>query len=425
MMAWFLFFASSAIEMILSMWLFDIFLDHKWNSVRKYVSGVSLYIAMCGNALWVESFSTNIALKLLILLNIFVVFLKVFYKSSVITAIFVASINTTFMALSETIMIGVLQFTYDDKYMWRSVLGISGAYTIMAAIIMLLKWKMAEIKQLLKKPTNQLLKFIWLPFAGVIAGLYYGSFFTQALMGPFETFVSAVLLIGNVAALFALQELMIKDEKIRLSEVQIESKQNQLHAFRDMQSLYERQGRKLHDYKKQLGIVQELLNSGDISAATEYVEQLTKSISVEIAEVNVGHPVVNAVLNQQYRIAKEKNIGMTFAVSDLKSIRISDEDIVVFLGNLLENAIHECEKVISAGRMASIQVKFVEKDGNIIIMVKNPVIRRVDIIDNKVQGDNSAGHGIGLTNVEHVASKYDGSFAISCNDQEFSAVVMI
>ncbi|RKM61141.1 ATP-binding protein [Butyrivibrio sp. CB08] len=425
MMAWFLFFASSAIEMILSMWLFDIFLDHKWNSVRRYVLGVSLYIAMCGNALLVESFSTNIALKLLILLNIFVVFLKVFYKSSVITAIFVASINTTFMALSATIMIGVLQFTYDDKYMWRSVLGISGAYTIMAAIIRLLKWKMPEIKQLLKRPTNQLLKFIWLPFAGVIAGLYYGSFFTQALMGPFETFVSAVLLIGNVAALFALQELMIKDEKIRLSEVQIESKQNQLQAFRDMQSLYERQGRKLHDYKKQLGTVQELLKSGDVSAAAEYVEQLTKSISVEIAEVNVGHPVVNAVLNQQYRIAKEKNIGMTFAVSDLKSIRISDEDIVVLLGNLLENAIHECEKVIATGRTASIQVKFVEKDGNIIIMVKNPVAQRVDIIDNKVQGNNSVGHGIGLINVEHVASKYDGSFAISCNDQEFSAVVMI
>ena len=425
MIAWFFFLASGVIEAITSMRLFDIFLSHKWNSVRKYVSGVPLYVAIVGNALLVEAFSTNFALKLLILMFVFIVFLKVCYKSNVITAVFVASINTTFMVLAETIMIGILQFTYDDKNRWLSLLGMSCSYMIRIAIIGLLKWKMSAIKQLLKRPTNQLLKFIWLPFAGVIAGLYYGSFFTQALMGPFETFVSAVLLIGNVAALFALQELMIKDEKIRLSEVQIESKQNQLQAFRDMQSLYERQGRKLHDYKKQLGIVQELLNSGDISAATEYVEQLTKSISVEIAEVNVGHPVVNAVLNQQYRIAKEKNIGMTFAVSDLKSIRISDEDIVVLLGNLLENAIHECEKVISAGRMASIQVKFVEKDGNIIIMVKNPVTRTVDIIDNKVQGDNSAGHGIGLTNVEHVASKYDGSFAISCNDQEFSAVVMI
>ena len=67
---------------------------------------------------------------------------------------------------------------------------------------------------------------------------------------------------------------------------------------------------------------------------------MTKSISVEMSEVNVGHPVVNALLNQQYRVAKEKNIGMTFAVSDLHDIRISDDDIVVLLGNLIENCIH-------------------------------------------------------------------------------------
>ena len=121
--------------------------------------------------------------------------------------------------------------------------------------------------------------------------------------------------------------------------MQIESKQNQLQAFRDMQALYERQGRKLHDYKKQLATLQELLKGGDTEAAIEFTEQLTKSIAVEMSEVNVGQPVVNAVLNQQYRVAKGKNIGMTFAVSDLHDIRLVDDEIVVLLGNLIENAI--------------------------------------------------------------------------------------
>ena len=133
----------------------------------------------------------------------------------------------------------------------------------------------------------------------------------------FQGIVSVVLLVVNLISLFLLQDSLIKDEKLRKSEIQIENKQNQLQAFRDMQTLYERQGRKLHDYKKQITTLQELLKGGDTEAAIAFTEQLTKSISVEMSEVNVGHSVVNAVLNQQYRVAKGKNIGMTFSVSDL------------------------------------------------------------------------------------------------------------
>ena len=218
---------------------------------------------------------------------------------------------------------------------------------------------------------------------------------------------------------------MTKDEKIRLSEIQIESKQNQLQAFHDMQALYERQGRKLHDYKKQISTLQELLRSGDTETAIEFTEHLAKSIAVEMSEVNVGHPVVNAVLNQQYRVAKGKNIGMTFAVGNLHDIRLSDDDIVVVMGNLLENAIHECEKIKSLGKTASVQVKLVEKDSKMIFTVRNPVVQKVEITDNKIKGTSIDGHGIGLSNVESVVEKYGGTFAISCDEKEFTAVAMI
>lgn len=210
-----------------------------------------------------------------------------------------------------------------------------------------------------------------------------------------------------------------------MSEIQMESKVNQIQAFQDMQSLYERQRRKLHDYKKQLMTVQNLLKNGENETAVEYIEKLTKNIATEMSEVNVGHPVVNAVLNQQYRIAKGKNIGMTFTVSDLHEINIADDDIVVLLGNLLENAIHECEKVISLGRTASIQVKLIEKEENFIITVCNPVTSKKEIEDNKVLGIQKEGHGIGVSNVESVVEKYNGSFVISCDEKEFTAVVMI
>ena len=157
----------------------------------------------------------------------------------------------------------------------------------------------------------------------------------------------------------------------------------------------------------------------------DFTENLTKSIAVETSEVNVGHPVVNAVLNQQYRVAKCKNIGMTFAVSDLHNIRLADDEIVVLLGNLIENAIHECERVTEQGKAASISIKFVEKEGTLVLTVRNPISRRVDIEDNRVVNPEHDGQGIGLLNVETVAEKNGGSFVISCDENEFVAVVMI
>ena len=282
------------------------------------------------------------------------------------------------------------------------------------------------MKEYLKKEYALLKSFIWLPLVTAIVGLFSYAFFVSPSGNMvFQGTVSAVLLVVNFISLFLLQDSLIKDEKIRLSEIQLESKQNQLQAFRDMQSLYERQGKKLHDYKKQLGTVEELLKAGDVDSAIEFTEGLTKSIAVEMSEVNVGHPVVNAILNQYYRIAKSEDIGMSFTVGDMHDIRLSDDDIVVVMGNLLENAIHECEKIKSLGKTASVQVKLVEKDSKMIFTVRNPVVQKVEIEDNRVQRSSKDGHGIGLSNVQGVIEKCDGSFAISCDEKEFVAVAMI
>ena len=203
-------------------------------------------------------------------------------------------------------------------------------------------------------------------------------------------------------------------------------KQNQLQLFNGMQSMYERQGRKIHDYKKQLSSIQELLETGDTQAAIGLVGSLTNSLSVELSEVNVGHSIVNAVLNQHYRIAKDQGIGMIFAVEEVRDLRIDDEDIVILFGNLLENAIHECIRLRDRGaRDVAIKVKMANKNGKVLFSVSNPVCEKVEIMENRVVRESDPGHGIGLGNVREVVDKYGGELEISCDEKDFLAVVMI
>ncbi|MCR4611653.1 MAG: GHKL domain-containing protein, partial [Lachnospiraceae bacterium] len=132
----------------------------------------------------------------------------------------------------------------------------------------------------------------------------------------------------------------------------------------------------------------------------------------------------------------------------------------ILMGNLLENAISECKKLKELNRPASIQIKLVEKESKFaeknsqlpeknsqfVFTVCNPVVQKVEITDNKVEVVNNKveiannktkitdnkiqnvswnGHGIGLSNVSEVVEKYNGSFAISCDEKEFTAVVII
>ncbi len=413
-------------ETVVCIFYYDSFIEFKGNKPHKFLSYIVMTMLLVGNALLFQIIPEQFyPIKLLPYIVMHIFFIKLCYRASWIMSIFFSVSAILLQILVQTLVMVLFQLNYMDDPIFLNIMAVL-ACLISLCIEIFLRKKLALLKEYLKKEYALLKSFIWLPIVTAIVGLFSYAFFVSPSGNMmFQGTVSAVVLTVNILSLFLLQDSLIKDEKIRLSEIQLESKQNQLKAFRDMQSLYERQGKKLHDYKKQLITLQELLNGGDTETAIEFTEQLTKSIAVEMSEINVGHPVVNAVLNQQYRVAKGKGIGMTFAVSDLHNIRISDEDIVVILGNLIENAIHECENVIVSGSNASIQVKFVEKDDNLILMVKNPVVQKVTIVDNKVQITSEESHGIGLTNVEEVTAKYGGSFAIACTEDEFCAVVMI
>ena len=426
MMGWLLFFITCALETALAIYYYDSIMVNKYGGIRKALSFVILFVAGAGNAMLIELLSQGFfPIKLLTLIAVHLFFVKLCYQSNWLMGGFFASSAITLQILLEAVIFGLLQIHHDGNQIFASAMGCVSCL-ILFGLLFFIRKNLKVLKEYLQKDSDTLVRFIGIPAVTVIAGLYFYVFFVSSSdMGYFEIFTSAMLILINIVSLFILQESVVKDERLRKSEIQIESKQNQIQAFRDMQTLYERQGRKLHDYKKQIATLQELLKSGDTEAAIEFTEQLTKSIAIEMAEVNVGHPVVNAVLNQQYRVAKGKNIGMTFAVSDLHDIRIFDDDIVVLLGNLIENAMHECEKVISQGQTASIQVKFVEKDSKLILTVRNPVVQKVVITDNKVQGVQKDGHGIGLSNVESVVEKYGGTFVISCDEKEFTAVAMI
>lgn len=346
-----------------------------------------------------------------------------FYNTSIIAGIFFSALNYILLFFTDCVFVTLfgMQETPFNHVLWV------GIKVLWIVLLLILRRKLPHIRRYLNENRISWTSFAWLPvFSGVIGIYFYILFLSDAEPEWFYSFISLWIICLNVISLVFMQESLLKEERIRQSELQVQKKQNQLQLFHDMQSMYERQGKKLHDYKKQLATVQGLIESGDYETAVNLTKELTKSIAVEMSEVNTGHPVVNAVLNQEYRVAKGLGIGMIFSVSEADKIRLSDEDIVVVFGNLLDNAIHECERIVADGKDAVIHVKLADMDGEMVITIQNPVIEAVQIDENNdVVHKSEEGHGIGLSNVRETVEKYGGSFVISCDENEFTAVAII
>lgn len=119
-------------------------------------------------------------------------------------------------------------------------------------------------------------------------------------------FFAVGLVAMNFIIINLMQDILKKEEQIRAYMLINHNQKNQIDAYRDMKEVYDRQRKKMHDYKNQLGTIQTLIKGKDIKSALIFTEKLTESISVDMSAINTNHPVVNAVLNQKYYSAQEK-----------------------------------------------------------------------------------------------------------------------
>jgi signal transduction histidine kinase len=406
---------------------FDIFFDavsKKKKIIYAAVLTVTAYVV-------IQQFVYLLGEKRVILQVIFAIFMYLIYTLAVYrqdlsTSLFFVILGYSILLFVDFTIAGLLPIEYLSE--WKDYYDVLIILSYIPVFIMLrlMRAGLSQLKSHICKVSSLWFRFGWIPLITFIIGVYlfYVSFL-EGKLGFAYTVLGVGIMILDIAFLFMLQGVLVREEEISLVKIREHKNQNQLQAFKDMKSLYDRQSKKLHDYRKQLVTLRELVQQEEKNTAIDFIDELTESISVEISEVNVGHPVINAVLNQTYRVAKGKNIAISLTVGDLHGVMMDGEDIVIVLGNLLENAVNECEKLAGSDRPAVIGVKMVEKGSGFMLTVRNPVREKVEITDNKVQSEPSDGHGIGLLNVEKTVRKYGGDFAISCDDKEFIAVVMI
>ena len=166
------------------------------------------------------------------------------------------------------------------------------------------------------------------------------------------------------------------------------------------------------------------LHHKNIKELEEYVNLLEEKKPIEQATIDTKHVIVNAILNTKCEEMQSKDILFVSKINDLSELTIRDDDLVVLLSNLLNNAIEACEQ--SSDKI--IKMKFEIEGNQIILSVKNSIVGLPTQVDGKIvtsKTDHPEEHGIGLKNVEEVVEKYDGAYALKFDEGWFMISMMI
>lgn len=179
-----------------------------------------------------------------------------------------------------------------------------------------------------------------------------------------------------------------------------------------------------HDMNNHITLINTYLQNKEYEVASKYAEQFSESINSIQEYVRTGNISVDSILNYKLeRIERDVGCKPEIEISVPDQSFMSDFDLNILLGNLLDNAAEALRKVEDK----YLSIKLVYARGALYISIYNSFngkIRRNNqmILSSKEDGGS---HGIGLANVERIVNKYDGTMKIHCKEKLWGIDIII
>jgi len=233
------------------------------------------------------------------------------------------------------------------------------------------------------------------------------------------------MVVMNIFVYYLINDVVKREALLHEKEMYELQATNQLDMYKSISANFEVQKKQAHEFKNHVLCIEALTKRQDYAELEKYVTDISTNITQKADVINTNHAIVNAVLNTKYQEATEKQMLFIFNVCDLSGIQMENEDIVVLLANLLNNAIEACEQCLEK---KMIKVKFLREEDELTITVNNTFEKKVIYEGNEIKTSklqNKEAHGVGIKNIIRVVEKYNGDYMIHTPKGNFEFIITI
>jgi len=287
-----------------------------------------------------------------------------------------------------------------------------------------------------KKMNKVMCVFFLVPISSVF--MFYISNLSLALLGDKEilwnlTIVAGILLLfSNVAVFYGMEKYTriyhssyeLKEKALKaeadsdIMEVAAKSMKEQLST---MESYVERDRMMRHDRRHFEGLILSLINDGDYDRAKTLLEE---RVSAEPTKGRrwCNNTAVNATMDYYINKAEALDIKVTVEANIPTELKCNELDLAIAMGNLIENAIHACEKIDEASRFIKISAQY---KSQLLLMIENSCNGQVVFDENGYPITGEAGHGVGTKSILAFINKTGSEVFYSLDNLIFKVKMII
>ena len=222
--------------------------------------------------------------------------------------------------------------------------------------------------------------------------------------------------------------VVYKKEKSRsdtYAETIEEQYKQQLYYMESLEEVIFKLKSERHDFNNNLGVIYGLLGNGETDKATDYTAQLVKTAEEYRNIVNIPYSMLRAMLNYKLSGAAEDGIELRLNINIPAGLPLSEFDITVILGNLLDNAVEACKKVEEDKRYISVELTY--KPDYLVIQIENPTNGNPALKDGayRTTKPDSENHGFGLNSITYLVSRHNGLMKIEADGGVFKVNIAL
>ncbi len=423
------------IEIVCYFTFFDIFAVKRNRNKIEVI--LSIIILMLSSRLCVHFLKKYTIIKMLLMVLIIILAMWFLYEISLVKTLILVFFVQSIVTITDYIVIMILAKIYGD------ITTLGGASSLIGRLILILSRLilfaiLIVISRISSKKRNNVtadmsnkewIQFLIFPIFTICAVMLMVNSVMKSYHSdivPVYYIIAIGLIVLNLVVFHLISEILEHSRKMKEAQILRQQSIGQVGLYNSMRENYNIQRQRTHEYKNQIVCMDMLMKKKDYSKLEDYIGNISDKLDAQLDMVDTNNDVVNAILNAKYYEAIKNDVLFVLKINDLSDIKVSDEDIVTILSNLLDNAI-EAAKQCNVGKR-TVKIKLLSEDDVLTIAVSNtyktePMLTEDGYI--RTTKNNKEEHGWGIRNIVATLEKYDAEYIIDYKNGEFVFSIMM
>lgn len=368
--------------------------------------------------------------KLLMIMLTMLIVIRFLYEISAVKTIILTLLIQGIIGVIDYIVIMIVTARYNNIDILEDSTDLIGVLVIIASriilflfLIIIKRISVIKKKNVIDMSNKEWLQFLIFPIFTLITVIVM----TNSMVTSYHEdivnvyyVIAIVLIVLNMVVFHLINEILENSQRIREADVLKQQSIGQLELYNSLRKNYDIQRKRTHEYKNQIMCIDSLLKKKNYNKLEEYINSIFDKLDGQLDMVDTNNEVVNAVINAKYYEALQNDVLFILKINDLSHIKVSDEDIVTILSNLLDNAIEAAGQCDIDKR--TVGIKLLYEDDVLSIAVSNSYKTEPEIMEDgymRTIKDDKEQHGLGIRNVVATLEKYNAEYIIDYKNGEF------